>query len=64
MESLTFRRNRRKPRDRENLDWDRDVLTSFGCRLTKRGDELRNVVVLKIIQRFDAWASIPLEEYC
>jgi hypothetical protein len=31
--------------DRENLDWEGSVLTL--CRSTKRGDELREVVLLK-----------------
>jgi len=31
--------------DRENLDWEGSVLTL--CRPTKRGDELREVVLLK-----------------
>jgi hypothetical protein len=31
--------------DRENLDWEGTVLTV--CRPTKRGDELREVVLLK-----------------
>jgi hypothetical protein len=39
---------RRKPDDRENLDQESIVLAI--CRLTKRGDELRSVVALKIIQ--------------
>jgi hypothetical protein len=34
--------------DRENFDQESIVLAI--CRLTKRRDELRNVVVLKIIQ--------------
>jgi hypothetical protein len=34
-----------KANDRENLDWESAVLSA--CRPTKRGDELREVVLLK-----------------
>ena len=37
---------RAKACDRENLDWEGIVLTV--CRLTKRGNELRKVVLLKL----------------
>jgi len=53
---------RRKPDDRENLDQESIVLAI--CRLTKRGDELRSVVVLKIIQWSKERVHTPLWKCC
>ena len=51
-DGITGLRTKAKAIDRENLDLEGVILMT--CRQTKRGDELREVVLLKIIQQAKA----------
>ena len=61
-DGITGLRTKAKAIDRENLDLEGVILMT--CRQTKKGDELRRVVPLNIIQWSKVRVLIPLRECC